>query len=54
MKASELIKEIEKMIKEHGDQRVYSGGTDYPEEVEGIQLNEREHDGYLPKGTFYI
>ena len=53
MKASELIKVLEKMIKKYGDQEVYSGVTDYPEGVKGVY--RRDHgDGYIPEGAFYL
>lgn len=52
-KASELIKDLQKMIESHGDREVYSGGTDYPEGVSGVSVRERG-DGYIPKGAFVI
>jgi hypothetical protein len=53
MRASELIKLLEKKIKEHGDCKVYSGGTDYPEGVEGVRY-EKKGNAYVPKNSFYI
>lgn len=53
MKASELIKALERKIEEHGDQYVFSGGTDYPEGVYGIRV-KREGDGYVPTNAFIV
>ena len=53
MKASELIKELEKMIEKHGDREVFSGGTDYPEGV-GVVRYVRKGDGYCKARSFYI
>lgn len=53
IKASELIKLLEKMIEKHGDREVYSGGTDYPEGVENVYY-EKKGNAYVPKGSFYL
>lgn len=53
MKASELIKELEKMIKIHGDREVYSGGEDYPGGVSGVGFNKKDN-AYEPAGSFRI
>lgn len=53
MKASELIKDLERNIEKHGDQYVFSGGTDYPEGVGGVRI-KKKGDGYVPTGAFQI
>lgn len=53
IKASELIKKLEEMIKAHGDREVYSGGTDYPEGVAGVYFN-KESQPYYPERSFII
>jgi hypothetical protein len=53
LKASDLIKKLEKMIKQHGDRYVFSGGSDYPEAVSGVWIEERGN-GYVPAGCFKI
>ena len=53
MKASALIKVLKEMIKKHGDKEVYSGGEEYPGEVERVRFVERG-DGYIPSGSFDI
>ena len=53
MKASELIKKLKDMIKEHGDRYVYSGGEDYPGEVCAVTII-KHGDGYEGKGGFRI
>lgn len=53
MKASELIKELKKLIKKHGDRRVFSGGEDYAGEVRAVEVL-KEGDSYQPKGGFRI
>lgn len=54
LKASELIQKIQKLIEEHGDREVISGGTDYPEGVRGVSYQQKDNDPYIPKGSFYI
>jgi hypothetical protein len=53
MLASELIAELSKLIEKHGDCPVYSGGTDYPEEVEDIEYRVGS-GGYIPGQSFVI
>lgn len=53
IKASELIKLLQQQIQLHGDCPVYSGGTDYPEGVDGVRY-ESKGNGYIPKGSFYL
>lgn len=53
MKASELVKILEKRIEKHGDQYVFSGGTDYPEGVDGVRV-KKNGDGYIPTGAFIV
>lgn len=53
LKASELIKVLEQKIEKHGDQYVFSGGTDYPEGVGGIRV-KKNGDGYVPTGAFQL
>lgn len=52
--ASALIKQLEKLIEEHGDQQVFSGGADYPGGVGGVALKEDGTSPYVPQGVFYI
>lgn len=54
VKASELIKMLEKLIARHGDRYVFCTGGDYPEPVSGVRFNSRESDGYIPKGVFVL
>lgn len=53
MKASELVKRLQQLIKEHGDQEVYSGGEDYPGKVSGVEV-EKRGNGYVPKDSFKV
>lgn len=53
IKASELIKILQKNIEKYGDLECYSGGTDYPEGVSGVG-RETTGNGYIPKNTFVI
>ena len=53
IKASELIKKLQSMIDKHGDCECFSGGTDYPEGVNGVRI-EDYGNGYIPKGAFKI
>lgn len=53
IKASELIAQLQELVKEHGDRPVYSGGTDYPAGVENVSYWAKG-DSYIPKGAFYI
>lgn len=53
MWASEIVKALQELIKKHGDQKVISGGEDYPGEVSSVVVIERG-DGYMPKGQFAI
>lgn len=54
IKASELVKQLEKLIRIHGDREVSAGGGDYPEGVSGVHLQTRSNDPYIPQGNFYI
>lgn len=54
MKASELIKELLKLVEQYGDRRVYAGGGDYPGEVDHIAVVKGNGDGYVPGGVFKI
>ena len=54
MKASDLIKCLLELIEKHGDQKVISGGSDYPESVTGVSYQNDNNDPYIPKGTFYL
>lgn len=47
LKASELIKKLEDIIRFRGDVECYAGGTDYPEGVKGAWYNE-VGDSYIP------
>jgi hypothetical protein len=53
LKASELIKLLQQFIKQHGDQQVFCGGTDYPGGVKDILVN-KYGDAYTPKDVFVI
>lgn len=53
IKASELIKVLERLIEKHGDLQVFSGGTDYPEGVESVWYKERGNS-YIPSNSFFI
>ena len=53
MKASELVKELEQVIKEHGDREVYCGGTDYPERVSGVLVRDNPK-AYYPEPCFEV
>lgn len=53
--ASELIRQLQELIDQHGDQQVIAGGTDYPDGVGCVEyVDERKADGYKPLGTFHI
>ena len=55
LKASEIIQKLQELIKEHGDQTVFSGGTDYPAAVREVYVqNSDRHDPYIPKGSFVV
>lgn len=54
MKASDLIKCLLELIEKHGDQKVISGGSDYPEPITGVKYQNDDHDPYIPKGNFYL
>jgi hypothetical protein len=51
MKASDLIRHLEQIIKLHGDKEVYVGSPGYPGRLEGIYYVPRG-DGYVPQGVF--
>lgn len=53
-KASEVIKELEKLIEEHGDRECFISSGDYPEGVDGVYFNTRKSDGYIPNSVFVI
>lgn len=53
MLASELIEILKQKIATYGDRPVYSGGTDYPEEVETVVV-ETKGDSFVPKNAFYL
>lgn len=53
IKASELIKQLEKQIKLHGDCEVFAGGGDYPEGVSGVSF-KLTGDSYHPDRCFRI
>lgn len=53
IKASELVKQLQQLIEEHGDQQVFAGGGDYPGGVGGVDV-QRDRNPYVPKGVFYI
>lgn len=53
IKASQLVKKLQDLIKAHGDQEVIAGGDDYPRGVVGARLQKKDNP-YVPKGTFYI
>lgn len=52
MKASELQAALQRMIDAYGDQEVYAGGTDYPEEVSGVALTRE--NAYTPGDKFEV
>lgn len=55
IKASELIKVLQKSIKEHGDLPVSAGGGDYPDGVQKDSVRYVEKgDGYVPSNSFHI
>ena len=51
--ASQLIFILQQQIKLHGDCEVTSGGTDYPEGVQGVWY-EKRGDSYTPPNSFVI
>ena len=53
IKASALIKELEKLIAKHGDREVYSGGEDYPGPCNGVAVQVWE-SAYVPQGVFKV
>jgi hypothetical protein len=54
IKASQLIKKLQQLVKSHGDQEVIAGGDEYPRGVIGARLQTEDRNPYVPKGTFYI
>ncbi|TSP14052.1 hypothetical protein [Cupriavidus campinensis] len=54
IKASELIKQLQDLIEEHGDREVIIGGGDYPEPCRSVSFQTKRHDPYIPEGTFYL
>lgn len=50
---SEVIKMLQKAQDKYGDIPVYSGGTDYPEGVEGVHY-ERTGNAYVPANSLEI
>lgn len=53
LKASELIKKLEDIIRFRGDFACYAGGTDYPEGITVVRYNE-QGDGYIPSNCIEI
>lgn len=53
MKASDLIKRLESLIEMYGDQEVYSGGEDYPNNVVNVAY-EKAGDTYVPPNAFRV
>lgn len=54
LKASEVIRELQELIDEHGDQYVFGGCSDYPQGVEGAAKQEKHNNPYIPFGTFFL
>jgi hypothetical protein len=54
IKASELIKNLQDLIKEKGDLEVFSGGNDFPTGVSHAFHVKDDRDVYVPKDSFYI
>lgn len=55
LKASELIRELQKKIERYGDKEVYSGGGDYPEGIRGVSyVPKNKGDGYVPGDSFRV
>ena len=46
MKISEVIKELKRLEKEHGDIEVFSGGEDYPSVVGGLRYSNKSEAYY--------
>jgi len=53
IRASELIKQLKQLIKQHGDKEVFAGGEDYPNGVRGVVF-EQTGDSYTPSDSFRI
>jgi hypothetical protein len=53
MKASEIIKELEKAIEEHGDLEVYTGGTDFEDEMTGVFMYIKNRNSHYEKKAFF-
>ena len=54
LKASELVKILQRMIEKHGDQYVFAGGADYPEAVETVSFQKDSSNPYVPKNAFKL
>lgn len=53
MKASEIIRRLQMMIIQYGDQELYSGGEDYPGPVTKVVFVRMGY-GYVPAGSFRL
>lgn len=54
MKASELVKQLQALIKKHGDQEVWVNSCDFPEGVAGVSVRTEPTDGYYRQGSFVV
>lgn len=55
IRASELIAKLKDMMKKHGDQQCFAGGTDYPAGVVGVVYRpQHKGDGYIPGDSFEV